>query len=101
MPYVGRLDKTQTVYGANIVVFEGIFALYDKAVRDLMDLKIFVDTDADVRLARRRELGRDVAPMCEDGAEGTDEDIWGFQLNETLRNEEEMSRACCRSTNDL
>ncbi|KAI8818539.1 uridine-cytidine kinase 1-like 1 [Fimicolochytrium jonesii] len=59
-----RLDKTQTVYGANIVVFEGIFALYDKAVRDLMDLKIFVDTDADVRLARR--LKRDIAERGRD-----------------------------------
>ncbi|KAI8911227.1 uridine-cytidine kinase-like 1-like protein [Powellomyces hirtus] len=59
-----RLDKSQTVYGANIVVFEGIFALYDKAVRDLMDLKIFVDTDADVRLARR--LKRDIAERGRD-----------------------------------
>ncbi|KAI9099946.1 uridine kinase [Phlyctochytrium arcticum] len=60
-----RLDKSQTVYGANVVVFEGIFALYDKKVRDLMDLKIFVDTDADIRLARRlkrdiSERGRDI-----------------------------------------
>ncbi|KAJ3183718.1 hypothetical protein HDU85_002147 [Gaertneriomyces sp. JEL0708] len=59
-----RLDKTQTVYGANVVVFEGIFALYDKKVRDLMDLKIFVDTDADVRLARR--LKRDIAERGRD-----------------------------------
>ncbi|KAJ3152085.1 Uridine-cytidine kinase-like 1 [Geranomyces michiganensis] len=59
-----RLDKSQTVYGANVVVFEGIFALYDKKVRDLMDLKIFVDTDADVRLARR--LKRDIAERGRD-----------------------------------
>ncbi|KAJ3022062.1 hypothetical protein HKX48_007102 [Thoreauomyces humboldtii] len=59
-----RLDKCQTVYGANVVVFEGIFALYDKSVRDLMDLKIFVDTDADVRLARR--LKRDIAERGRD-----------------------------------
>jgi uridine kinase len=48
-------DCTTTIYGANVIIFEGIFALYDKSVRDLMDLKIFVDTDSDVRLARRRK----------------------------------------------
>lgn len=48
-----RAPKSNTVYGANVIIFEGIFALFDKSVRDLMDLKIFVDTDADVRLARR------------------------------------------------
>ena len=41
-----------------IVVFEGILALYDERLRDLFDLRIFVDTDADVRLIRRLE--RDV-----------------------------------------
>jgi hypothetical protein len=51
-----RLSKTRYVYGANIIIFEGIFALYDKRIMDLMDLKIFVDTDADVRLARRCKL---------------------------------------------
>ncbi|KAI7865016.1 uridine kinase [Spinellus fusiger] len=54
-----REDYTTTIYGANVIIFEGIFALYDKKIRDLMDLKIFVDTDADIRLARR--LQRDIA----------------------------------------
>ncbi|KAI8344831.1 P-loop containing nucleoside triphosphate hydrolase protein [Chlamydoabsidia padenii] len=43
---------------------EGIHALYDQRFRDLMDLKIYVDTDADVHLARRSkdmaERGRDL-----------------------------------------
>lgn len=48
-----------------IVVFEGILALYDPRLRDLFDLKIFVDADADVRLARRicrdiQSRGRDL-----------------------------------------
>ena len=51
-----RLSKTTSVYGANVIIFEGIFALYDKRVRDLMDLKVFVDTDADIRLGRRRKI---------------------------------------------
>lgn len=35
-----RLSKTTTVYGANVIIFEGIFALYDKKVMDLMDMKV-------------------------------------------------------------
>ncbi|KAG9284398.1 hypothetical protein G9A89_023655 [Geosiphon pyriformis] len=54
-----RLPKMTTVYGANVIIFEGIFALYDKRIMDLMELKIFVDTDADIRLARR--LKRDIS----------------------------------------
>jgi uridine kinase len=38
---------------SNLIIFEGILALYDKRVRNLMDMKIFVDTDDDIRLARR------------------------------------------------
>ncbi|KAI9150924.1 Uridine kinase [Blastocladiella emersonii ATCC 22665] len=59
-------DKVEKIYGANVVIFEGIFALYDKNVRDLMDLKVFVDTDSDVRLARR--LRRDIAERGRDAA---------------------------------
>ena len=51
-----RLDRTRHVYGANVILFEGIFAFYDPRIRDLMDLKIFVDTDDDIRLARRCNL---------------------------------------------
>jgi uridine kinase len=40
------------------VIVEGILALADDALRDLLDLKIFVDTDADVRFIRR--LSRDM-----------------------------------------
>jgi hypothetical protein len=42
------------VYGANVVVFEGILALHDAELNALYDMRIFVDTDDDVRLARRR-----------------------------------------------
>ncbi|KAJ3344830.1 Uridine-cytidine kinase-like 1 [Entophlyctis luteolus] len=54
-----REEATTTIYGANIVIFEGIFALYDPKVRALMDLMVFVDADSDVRLARR--LQRDIS----------------------------------------
>lgn len=54
-----REKETKTVYGANVVIFEGIMAFATKEILDLMDLKIFVDTDADIRLSRR--LKRDIS----------------------------------------
>lgn len=42
-----------------LLIFEGILALYEKRFRDLMDLKIFVMTDDDIRLSRR--IQRDIA----------------------------------------
>lgn len=38
---------------ADVVLLEGILVLYDVQVRDLMHMKLFVDTDSDTRLARR------------------------------------------------
>lgn len=51
-----REEYTQTIKPSYLIVFEGIFALYDRRIRDLMDMKIFVDTDDDVRLARRSNI---------------------------------------------
>ena len=48
-----RESFTHTVKPCHLIIFEGILALYDKRVRNLMDMRIFVDTDSDVRLARR------------------------------------------------
>ncbi|XP_045463290.1 uridine-cytidine kinase-like 1 isoform X2 [Harmonia axyridis] len=59
-----RESRTKTMYGANVIIFEGILAFYNKEVRDMLDMKIFVDTDADVRLARR--LKRDIAQRGRD-----------------------------------
>lgn len=50
-----RLDKTELVHPTKIVIFEGILAFYDKKINTLMNIKIFVDSDGDVRLARRCE----------------------------------------------
>jgi uridine kinase len=47
-----------TVKCTDLILFEGIFALLDKEIRDMLDLKIFVDTDADIRLLRR--ITRDI-----------------------------------------
>jgi len=48
-----RLKETTPIYGIDVILFEGILAFYTQELRDLMDLKIFVDTDADTRLSRR------------------------------------------------
>lgn len=53
-----RTEKRTTIYGANVIIIEGILALYDHRLLDLMDTKIYVDTDLDVCLARR--LTRDI-----------------------------------------
>lgn len=53
-----RTNKTTTIYGANVIIIEGIYALYDQRLLDLMDIKIYVDTDLDICLARR--LTRDI-----------------------------------------
>jgi len=54
-----RSGEAREVRPNRIVVVDGILVLYDRTLRDRFDLKIFVDTAADVRLIRR--LRRDVA----------------------------------------
>lgn len=54
-----RLDETQYIYGPSVILTEGILALSDPNLRDLYDLKIFVQCDSDLMLARR--IKRDVA----------------------------------------
>jgi len=53
-----RLNDDELVKSSNIIVLEGIFALYDKELRELSSLNIFVDADSDIRFIRR--LNRDV-----------------------------------------
>lgn len=47
-----RLEETVHVEPCEVIIIEGIMALWSKELRDLMDLKIFVDADADERLIR-------------------------------------------------
>ena len=58
-----RTDKTHTVTPSKVILVEGILIVHEKALRDLMDIKLFVDADADVRILRRilrdvKERGR-------------------------------------------
>uniref|UniRef100_A0A8C4VVN1 Uridine-cytidine kinase n=1 Tax=Gopherus evgoodei TaxID=1825980 RepID=A0A8C4VVN1_9SAUR len=60
-----RRKEWKTIYGANVVVFEGILSFANKELLKLLDMKVFVDTDSDIRLMRRlqrdiMERGRDI-----------------------------------------
>ncbi|OCT85447.1 hypothetical protein XELAEV_18023614mg [Xenopus laevis] len=60
-----RKEETLAVYPADVVLFEGILAFYMQEIRDMFQMKLFVDTDADTRLSRRvlrdiNERGRDL-----------------------------------------
>jgi len=48
-----RSDKTIRIVPRKVIIVEGILIFENKELRDLMDIRIFVDTDADVRLCRR------------------------------------------------
>jgi uridine kinase len=65
-----RTDETVHVDPAPVVVIEGILALYDDAVRERLDLRLYVETDADVRVLRRiqrdvEERGRDLSGVID------------------------------------
>lgn len=53
-----RVDRRQRIEPAGIIIVDGMLVLWDAALRALMDIKVFVDTDADIRLIRR--LQRDI-----------------------------------------
>lgn len=54
-----RSGRVRVVHPARIVVVEGILVLWEPSLRERFDLKVYLDTDADLRLIRRLE--RDVA----------------------------------------
>lgn len=53
-----RAENTEIINPSDVLIIEGLFALYNPKIRDVEDIKIFVDTPADVRFIRR--LKRDV-----------------------------------------
>lgn len=60
-----RSEKTQRIEPKKIIIVEGILVLADKRLRDLFDIKIYVEADADERILRRvmrdiKERGRDI-----------------------------------------
>ena len=53
-----RAKETLTIKPQKVILVEGIMVLYEPKLRNLLDIKIFVDTDADIRFIRR--LKRDI-----------------------------------------
>ena len=65
-----RSKKTVHVEPKEVIIVEGILVLNDPRLRDLMDIKIFVDTDDDIRIIRRiqrdlEERGRSLQSVIE------------------------------------
>lgn len=65
-----RTERTVTIPPARVILIEGILVFCEKALRDLMNIKIYVDTDADVRVLRRvvrdvKDRGRSIESVVE------------------------------------
>jgi uridine kinase len=65
-----RSDDTMLVEPKEVIILEGILVLEDERLRNLMDIKVFVDTDADLRIIRRllrdiNERGRTIDSVIE------------------------------------
>ncbi|KAF3453261.1 hypothetical protein FNV43_RR03701 [Rhamnella rubrinervis] len=68
--YKNNVFPARRVNPSDVIILEGILIFHDPRVRELMNMKIFVDTDADVRLARRIrrdtvEKGRDIGTVLD------------------------------------
>ncbi|WP_136590086.1 uridine kinase [Salinigranum halophilum] len=65
-----RKPERTTVEPTDVIIIEGILALHDDALNEMMDLRLYVETDADVRILRRIqrdviERGRDLEGVIE------------------------------------
>lgn len=65
-----RSEETIPVEPKDVIILEGILILEDERLRDMMDIKVFVDTDADLRIIRRllrdiKERGRTIDSVIE------------------------------------
>lgn len=64
-----RSDKVEVIRPTRIILIEGILTLVDEELRNMMDIKVFVEADADERILRRvvrdvKERGRDVEDIA-------------------------------------
>ena len=65
-----RLDETEHVEPEKLIILDGLMIFYDKRIRDLLDLKLYVDAPADIGFIRRlerdiKERGRTVESVIE------------------------------------
>lgn len=64
-----RSDKVEVIRPTRLILIEGILTLVDEELRNMMDIKVFVEADADERILRRvvrdvKERGRDVEDIA-------------------------------------
>jgi uridine kinase len=64
-PKHSREDKTTTLYSPHVLILEGIFALHDQRILDMLDLRVYAEAEPDLCLSRRlvrdvKERGRDI-----------------------------------------
>lgn len=64
-----RSNAVEVIKPRDVYILEGLFVLYDKKIRNLCDILVFVDTDADIRFIRRlrrdiEERGRSLDSVC-------------------------------------
>lgn len=88
-----RESKTVTVEPASIVIIEGILVLENEELANLMDLKVFVDTDADIRLTRLIERDRK--------ERGLDLEYIIFKYKDTLKPMHEKHVEPCKKKADI
>lgn len=65
-----RSSVTETIAPCDVIILEGLFVLQDEAIRNMLDMKIFIDTDADIRFIRRlkrdvKERARTLESVCQ------------------------------------
>lgn len=65
-----RSDETISVEPKDVIILEGILVLEDERLREMMDIKVFVDTDSDLRIIRRimrdiNERGRSIESVID------------------------------------
>lgn len=65
-----RSAITEIIHPCDVLVIEGLFVLEDEEIRKLLDMKLYIDTDADIRFIRRlrrdvSERGRTIDNVCE------------------------------------
>lgn len=71
-----RSAETETVSPCDVILLEGLFVLENEEIRRRLDMKLYIDTDADIRFIRRlrrdvRERGRTIESVCNQYMETT------------------------------
>lgn len=88
-----RTDKSTYLYGAGCIILEGLFVLHDPNIREVLDLKVFVQCDSDLMLARR--LRRDLVERGRDPAGVLDQYVVSIPPQDRERFRVFMESFCC------